>query len=109
VLISSLCLGICLTAINSEAAGFKGYTATVTPSEKKVSQVTFKESISRYEETSDEFLIAFSRHAAFYRFPKKKDLATQFQRFLKDRIASKRVIIAEVNPVTTEIYSIRDL
>ncbi len=70
--------------------------------------MTLTESLEKIVETEKEFLILFSRHAAFYRFPKKSESTSDIRLYFKKLIKSKKRITVEIDPVSTEIKIIKD-
>ena len=87
----------------ASATKFKGFTGNY-----KTKSITLNESVERVVETEKEFLVLFSRHAAFYRFPKKSETTSDVRLFLKKLIKSKKRITVEIDPVSTEIKFIKD-
>ncbi len=85
------------------ATKFKGATA-----HQATKAIILTESVDRFVETEKEFLILLSRHAAFYRFPKTAESTTEVRLYLKKLIKSKKIIVFEIDPVSTEIRFIKD-
>ena len=85
-------------------ASFKGYSKI---DESKSTSIT-NESIDKFIETKDDFLIAFSKHSSFYKFPKKKVDAYDFKAYLNKMIKTKKSVIVDIDPLTTQIYKISD-
>ena len=89
-------------SISVWAAQFKGYE----PSENE--PLVYQESVHRFLERADEFYVLFSKHAAFYKFPRNIENKVEFVRFLRERIQTKKVLTVKVDPVTAQILEIRD-
>lgn len=94
---------LALIAGTAQAANFKGFKRA--PSQESM---IFTEQVVRYIESENALLILFSRHPAFYRFPKNIDYAAQVKVYLDGRILDKKPIKIEINPKTTEIISLGD-
>ena len=94
---------ILFIASSAFAASYKGFKRL--PSAETI---VFSEPVIHFLENEKEFLILFSKHAAFYKFPKGKEYAEQVRTFLKDRILSKKNVSAEINPLTTQIFTLGD-
>jgi len=65
--------------------------------------MTLTESVEKLVETEKEFLILFSRHAAFYKFPKKLETTSEVRLFLKKLIKSKKRITVEIDPISNAV------
>ncbi len=88
---------------HATAAQFKGYEV------KSSSTAEFNESVVRFIESQKEFLILFSKHSAFYRFPKKQSIDIQIRDFLEARSKTAVKVRVKYNPMTAEIQKIEDL
>ncbi len=82
----------------ASATKFKGYSGNY-----KTPSMTLTESVNRFVETEKEFLILLSRHAAFYRFPKKQETSADVRSYLKKLVKNKERINVEMDPISTEI------
>lgn len=92
------------SAMPSAIAEYKGYTE-----EASVQPMILKRSIVRFKETSNDFLIALDKQAAFYRFPKKPDSADDVRRFLTKKQKEKKVLTFVVNPLSVKIIKISEV
>jgi hypothetical protein len=90
--------------MGANAASFKGYKRQPAGETLK-----YTETVERFSETQDDFLILISRHAALYRFPKSVSYADQVRDYLNNRIRTKKLLIFEVDPTTAEILNISDV
>ncbi len=93
-----LFLAIISSSKQASATRYKGYSGNY-----KIPSMTLTESVSRFVETEKEFLILLSRHAAFYRFPKKQETSSDVRSYLKKLVKSKERIQVEMDPISTEI------
>lgn len=95
--------GLMVFSLKIQASSFKGY-------EKDPSGeiLVMTETVEGFHETEKEFFIEFSRHAAFYRFPKVSDSSTQIRNFLNKCIKLKASLIVHVDAVTAKIMNIED-
>lgn len=96
-------LFLVLFCINAQAAKFKGYGQSFTEE-----VLTLTEKIERIEESSGDFFIALSNHAAFYRFPKTAEHALHVRDFLKRRSKEKKPVVFQIDPITTQILNMQD-
>jgi formiminotetrahydrofolate cyclodeaminase len=96
---------VCLMvfSLKIQASSFKGY-------EKDPSGeiLVMNEAVDEFHETEKDFLIAFSRHSAFYRFPKVPDSSTQIRNFLNKCMKLKASVVVHVDAVTAKVMSIED-
>jgi hypothetical protein len=98
-------IGILLlfVSVNAFASKFKGYGRAPTAESMRLN-----ESVESFEETPTDFLILFSRHAAFYSFPKSNDYVTQVREFLRQRMKTKQPIAIMIDPKTAKILTMED-
>jgi len=89
--------------LNAGASSFKGHNKAST-----AQTLTYTESVRRFIENKNQFLIAISNHAAFYEFPKNPEHSSQFRDFLNSRIKTKKKLVFEVDPETAKIFIVRD-
>lgn len=85
-----------------QAATYKGFEksgATET--------LTMKESIERFIETDNNFLILLQNNPAFYKYP-KNDNEKEFRHFLEQRIRQKKKLKWIIKARGTEIYELSD-
>lgn len=87
----------------TQASSFKGYEK-----DPNGEILGLNEAIDEFHETEKEFFIAFSRHSAFYRFPKIPDSSTQIRNFLDKCVRLKASLVVRVDAVTAKIMSIED-
>lgn len=97
-------LFVLLLSSTTFAASFKGYGKL----EDVKSAFIENENIDTFIESKEDFLISFSKHSSFYKFPKIKVDAYDFKNYLNKMIKIKKVVKVEMNPMTTQIYKISD-
>lgn len=86
----------------SFASKFKGY-----PKADQAQEMKLTEKIVKVEELPSEFLVGFTRHAAFYHFP-KTEYAKDIKSFLNSRKSANKDVIATIDPVKAQILFIED-
>jgi hypothetical protein len=102
---SKIILGVLIFFnMNANASSFKGYKRQPAGEILK-----YTETVERFSETNDDFLILISRHAALYRFPKSVGYADQVRDYLNSRMRAKKLLSFEVDPTTAEILNISDI
>jgi hypothetical protein len=84
-------------------ASFKGYDSNST-----THPMEFTEPVERFKETDSDFLILFTHHPAFYRFPNSDTASLQVRRFLQSRIVSRQRVFVKFDPTTTRILELKD-
>jgi hypothetical protein len=89
--------------VGANAASFEGYKRQPAGEVLK-----YTETVERFSETQDDFLIQISRHAALYKFPKSGTYTDQVRFYLKNRMGTKKLLVFEVDPFTARILNISD-